>query len=275
MNRFGRIRTIAGAAALALLASGCSLFKESGYGIGAQAERGALMQAAADKNAPPDTPGMYLGLIERMQGQGLYFASLAHIDQYEKQYGISPDTILLRADALRATGQYDAGIAAYTKLLTTPLAARGYRGLGLIAGVQGDFALAAQQLDQACALAPTDAATLSDLAYARMRDGDLQAGRVPLLKAAELDQKSPKILSNLALYLLASGRAKDARRLMDQQKLSPAVRNEIRDDAAKIAAAARAKQLAAMRAPHGTSAQPVASGDGLDLSVPLLQRFAR
>ncbi|HDR9511034.1 pilus assembly protein [Burkholderia cepacia] len=275
MNRFGRIRAIAGWAALALLASGCSLFKESGYGIGAQAERGALMQAAADKNAPPDTPGMYLGLIERMQGQGLYFASLAHIDQYEKQYGISPDTILLRADALRATGQYDAGIAAYTKLLTTPLAARGYRGLGLIAGVQGDFALAAQQLDQACALAPTDAATLSDLAYARMRDGDLQAGRVPLLKAAELDQKSPKILSNLALYLLASGRAKDARRLMDQQKLSPAVRNEIRDDAAKIAAAARAKQLAAMRAPHGTSAQPVASSDGLDLSVPLLQRFAR
>ncbi|WP_175749497.1 pilus assembly protein [Burkholderia pyrrocinia] len=275
MNRFGRIRAIAGWAALALLASGCSLFKESGYGIGAQAERGALMQAAADKNAPPDTPGMYLGLIERMQGQGLYFASLAHIDQYEKQYGISPDTILLRADALRATGQYDAGIAAYTKLLTTPLAARGYRGLGLIAGVQGDFALAAQQLDQACALAPTDAATLSDLAYARMRDGDLQAGRVPLLKAAELDQKSPKILSNLALYLLASGRAKDARRLMDQQKLSPAVRNEIRDDAAKIAAAARAKQLAAMRASHGTSAQPVASSDGLDLSVPLLQRFAR
>ena len=275
MNRFGRIRAIAGAAALALLASGCSLFKESGYGVGAQAERGALMQAAADKNAPPDTPGMYLGLIERMQGQGLYFASLAHIDQYEKQYGISPDTILLRADALRATGQYDAGITAYTKLLTTPLAARGYRGLGLIAGVQGDFALAAQQLDQACALAPTDAATLSDLAYARMRDGDLQAGRVPLLKAAELDQKSPKILSNLALYLLASGRAKDARRLMDQQKLSPAVRNEIRDDAAKIAAAARAKQFAAMRAPHGTSAQPVASSDGLDLSVPLLQRFAR
>jgi len=275
MNRFGRIRAIAGAAALALLASGCSLFKESGYGVGAQAERGALMQAAADKNAPPDTPGMYLGLIERMQGQGLYFASLAHIDQYEKQYGISPDTILLRADALRATGQYDAGITAYTKLLTTPLAARGYRGLGLIAGVQGDFALAAQQLDQACALAPTDAATLSDLAYARMRDGDLQAGRVPLLKAAELDQKSPKILSNLALYLLASGRTKDARRLMDQQKLSPAVRNEIRDDAAKIAAAARAKQFAAMRAPHGTSAQPVASSDGLDLSVPLLQRFAR
>jgi Flp pilus assembly protein TadD len=275
MNRLGWIRTVAGAAAFAMLASGCSLFKESGYGIGAQTERGALMQAAADKSAPPDTPGMYLGLIERMQGQGLYFASLAHIDQYEKQYGVSPDTILLRADALRATGQYDAGIAAYTKLLATALAARGYRGLGLIAGARGDFGTAAQQLEQATALAPTDAATLSDLAYARMREGDLAAGRVPLLKAAELEQKNPKILSNLALYLLASGHAKDARRLMDQQKFPPAVRNEIREDAGRIAAAARAWQLAAARAPNGASTQPVANRDNFDLAAPLLQRFAQ
>ncbi len=47
----------------------------------------------------PDTPGMYLALIDRMQAQGLFFASLAHIDAYEKQYGTTPDTVLLRADA--------------------------------------------------------------------------------------------------------------------------------------------------------------------------------
>ncbi|HDR9801466.1 TPA: pilus assembly protein [Burkholderia cenocepacia] len=275
MNRLGWVRTIAGATACALLASGCAMFKESGYGIGAQAERGALMQAAADKNAAPDTPGMYLGLIERMQGQGLYFASLAHIDQYEKQYGASPDTILLRADALRATGQYDAGVAAYTKLLTTPLAARGYRGLGLTAGARGDFALAAQQLEQATALAPTDAATLSDLAYSKMREGDLAGARVPLLKAAELEQKNPKILSNFVLYLLATGHAKDARRLMDQQKLSPAVRSQIRDDETKVAAAMRAKQRAVAYTPASVPVPSVASSDNFDLAVPLLQRFAR
>lgn len=120
--------TTAALAALALSLAACGAFKESGYGIGAQAERAALMQAAADKNATPDTPGMYLGLIGRMQSQGLYYASLAHIDAYEKQYGASPDTILLRADALRSTDQPAASTVAYRQLLGTPLAARGYRG---------------------------------------------------------------------------------------------------------------------------------------------------
>ena len=69
------------------------------------------MDAAAQKQAAPDTPGMYLGLIERMQSQGLYYASLAHIDAYEKQYGASPQTILLRADALRMTDQPAASAA--------------------------------------------------------------------------------------------------------------------------------------------------------------------
>ncbi len=77
---------------VAILASGCSLFKDSNYGIGAQAERAALMQAAANKTDPPDTPGMYLSLIDRMQQQGLFYASLAHIDAYEKHSTASRPT---------------------------------------------------------------------------------------------------------------------------------------------------------------------------------------
>lgn len=239
--------TTAALAALALSLAACGAFKESGYGIGAQAERAALMQAAADKNATPDTPGMYLGLIGRMQSQGLYYASLAHIDAYEKQYGASPDTILLRADALRSTDQPAASTVAYRQLLGTPLAARGYRGLGLLAGASGDFDAASQALAQASALAPTDSPTLSDLAYARMRSGDIAGARVPLMKAAELDQNNPKVLSNLALFLLATGQTRDALGLMNQLKLAPAVRTEIRNDATRIAAAARARQRALAR----------------------------
>lgn len=77
------------------------------------------------------------------------------------------------------------------------------------------------------------------------------------------------------LYLLATGHAKDARRLMDQQKLSPAVRGQIRDDETKVAAAMRAKQRAIARAPASVSVPSVASSDNFDLAVPLLQRFAR
>ncbi|RKU02351.1 pilus assembly protein [Burkholderia sp. Nafp2/4-1b] len=296
MKRIDEIAKVAGMVAMASLLCACSAFKESGYGVGPQAERAALMDAAAQKQAAPDTPGMYLGLIERMQSQGLYYASLAHIDAYEKQYGASPQTILLRADALRMTDQPAASTAVYTQLLNTSLAARGYRGLGLIAGAAGDFPRAAQALSQATVLAPTDASTLSDLAYAKLRSGDVEGARIPLMKAAELDQNNPKIISNLVLYLLASGRTRDAQRLMGQQKLSADVRNDIRGDAVKIATAARTWRraapspgsVAATTPPVGSGSvidvsgtdaarrpSPVANIQGFDPTAPLLQRFAQ
>ncbi|WP_107311282.1 pilus assembly protein [Burkholderia metallica] len=270
----------AGMATAVMLLGACAT-KESGYGVGAQTERAALIQAADQKQTVPDTPAMYLGLIQRMQAQGLYYASLAHIDAYDKAYGVSPDTILLRADALRMTDQPAASAAAYTQLLKTPLAARGYRGLGLIAGAAGDFGQAVQALTQASELAPTDASLLSDLAYAKLRNGDVIGARVPLMKAAELDQRNPKIVSNLALYLLAAGRTQDAQRLMNQQHLTPDIRKEIVGDAAKIAAAARAQQRAVATPPvvsrraAAAPITPMANNFGYDQTVPLLQRFAQ
>ena len=238
-NLAARLASYTAAALVLALLSACSA---QGYGVGPQAERQAMMQQA-DRAPTPDTPGMYLGLIDRMQQQGLYFASLAHIDAYEKQYGVSPDTIVLRADALRMTDQPAASAASYTQLLQTPLAARGHRGLGLIAGESGDFARAVQQLQQAAQLVPTDAATLSDLGYAELRAGDVSSARVPLMKAAQLEQSNQKIISNVVLYLLADGQSKQAQALMTQQKMSPDVRAAIRIDAAKVAAAQRANQL--------------------------------
>ncbi|HEY0229723.1 MAG TPA: tetratricopeptide repeat protein [Dokdonella sp.] len=271
------------AAVLALLAllGACASKDLTGYGVGPQAERAVLAQQA-NKDPAPDTPGMYLGLIDQMQSQGLYFASLAHIDAYDKQYGASPDSILLRADALRMTGQPAAAAAAYGELLKTPLATRGYRGLGLIAGAAGDFARAAQALQQAVQLAPTDAATLSDLGYARLRDGDVDGARVPLMKAAELDQSNPKIVSNLVLYLLASGDQAQALAVMNQQKLAPDVRAAIRSDAAKVAAAGRAQvhgapaqQQSGAAGAAGTGTRTVASAQGIEPAPRLLQRFSQ
>lgn len=252
---------------------GACASKESGYGVGPQAERQAQIQQAG-RDPAPDTPGMYLGLIERMQAQGLYYASLAHIDAYEKQYGATPDTIVLRADALRMTGQPDASAVAYGKLLDTPLAARGHRGLGLLAGAGGDFGAAAQQLQLATQLEPTDASMLSDLGYARLRNGDVSSARVPLMKAAELDQNNPKIISNIALLLLAQGESSQAQSLMNQQKLTPDVREAIRNDAAKVASAQRARQMSSAR-PGGAQMPPVASAQGIDPAPRLLQRFAQ
>ncbi|WP_205185285.1 tetratricopeptide repeat protein [Burkholderia sp. LMG 13014] len=281
MKRISETAVLAGVAAAAMLLLGACATKENGYGVGAQTERAALIQAADQKQAVPDTPGMYLGLIQRMQAQGLYYASLAHIDSYDKTYGAIPESTLLRADALRMTDQPAASAAVYTQWLNTPLAARGYRGLGLIAGAAGDFDRAAQALRQASELAPTDASLLSDLAYAELRNGDVVGARVPLMKAAELDQHNPKIVSNLVLYLLASGRTQDAQRLMNQQHLPVDIRKDINGDAAKVVAAVRAQQHAVATPPvvsrraATTQIAPMANNFGYDQTVPLLQRFAQ
>ncbi len=264
-------RCVVPSIALALLGA-CA--KDIGYGVGPQAERQALIQQA-NRDPAPDTPGMYLGLIDRMQSQGMYFASLAHIDAYEKQYGVTPDTILLRADALRMTDQPAASAVAYARLLQTPLASRGHRGLGLIAGASGDFSHAADELQQAAQLAPTDASVLSDLGYARMRAGDVSGARVPLMKAAELDQNNPKIASNIALYLLVDGETERSQALMNQQKFSLDVRTAIRNEAAKVIAAERAQPQGAGRS-QGAQPGTVASTQGMMEPAPrLLQRFAQ
>jgi len=226
---------------LALWCAACA-FKPSGYGAGVQAERAAA-QAAAEKDPAPDTPGMYLALIDRIQRRGLYYASLAHIDAYEKQYGVTPASTLLRAQALRETGQSAASAKAYRVLLATPLAASGYRGLGLLAGADGDFRGASRALGQAAALAPTDAATLSDLGYARLREGDVAGARVPLLEAEELDPSSARIQANVVLLWMAQGRAKQARAFMDEKQFTAAVRSALRDDATKVVHAARAYKV--------------------------------
>ncbi|RRN55459.1 pilus assembly protein, partial [Bacillus subtilis subsp. subtilis] len=101
------------------------------------------------------------------------------------------------------------------------------------------------------------------------------------MKAAELDQRNPKIVSNLALYLFAAGRAQDAQRLMSQQHLSADIRKDISGDAAKIAAAVRAQQRAVATPPvvsrraATTPITPMANNFGYDQTVPLLQRFAQ
>lgn len=231
----------AGAIVVACVSTaGCAT--KGGYGISQAAldqQAQQRDQAAKDK---PDSAAVYLTLIEEMQRKGMYFASLAHLDEYERLYGISPKSMLMRGDALRATDQLAASLVAYRALTTTPFAAQGYRGIGLISGAQGDFESASDALDKAASANPTDSQTLSDLGYARMRAGDVAGARVPLMKAAELDDKNLKVMGNLALYLLADGQTKNANGLMDAQNMSHDVREAVRKDAIAVATAARARE---------------------------------
>jgi Flp pilus assembly protein TadD len=132
-------------------------------------------------------------------------------------------------------------------------------------------------LQEAVRLAPTDAPTLSDLGYARLREGDVNGARVPLMKAAELDHANPKIVSNVVLFLLADGNDTQAAALMDQEKFSPDVRLAIRHEAAKVAMATQAAQAQAKVALAQQTARPapVVGVQGVEPAPRLLQRFSQ
>ena len=211
---------------LLVLLAACASDKPAGYGLAPNGSARAELApptGSADRSSP-DTPGMYRALIERMQAQGLFFASLAHIAQFENQFGATPDSILLRARAQRETGQLDLSEQAYRGLIDTPRAAPAWHGLGLIAGARGDYAGAANALAEAARRAPTDAMVLNDYGYALLRAGNLDASRLPLAQAAELDAANPKIIANLAVYLRVTGEPARADAVMERGGLAPNTR---------------------------------------------------
>ncbi|ETH85373.1 tetratricopeptide repeat protein [Bordetella pertussis STO1-CHOC-0018] len=114
-------------------------------------------------------PELALSLIREAQREGRYFASLAYLDAYRQNFGDSPQVAVMRADALRMTGQIAQSESAYRALTGTDQAAAAWHGLGLLAGGRGDFDQAADYLARATRLRPTDANMLNDLGYALLR----------------------------------------------------------------------------------------------------------
>mgnify|MGYP003945520621 CR=1 FL=1 len=217
---------------MSTLLAGCATNSAKIYAQ--QNEAAQLRQEAEEKAPTPDNKGMYLGLIRQMQAQGMYFASLAHIDAYEQQNGSTPESQRLRADALRETMQSAAAEAAYRKLLNSPEASAAWHGLGLMAAQSGDYKGAATALREAAKREPTNPVMLSDLGYAMLRDGDIAAARVPLAQAAELAPDNRKMIGNLALFLLVSGDPGKARAVMDKANLSAEGRATVYQLAAEI-----------------------------------------
>lgn len=160
-------------------------------------------------------------------------------------------------DALRKTGQPQASEQAYRALTSGPEAARAWHGLGLLAGMHGDFGQAAQHLRRATQLRPTDAQYLGDLGYALLRAGDSRQARVPLGQAAELAPDNAKILANLALLLLVEGDPAGARQVMDRANLSNEARNQVQQLAAQVRAPVATPVASAGPAAVSAAGRPV------------------
>ncbi len=219
--------------------SGCQTNKaESAWQlIQQQQQEQALMRQKEDEaesRRRPKEPEMMLSLIVEAQRQERYFASLAYIDGFEQKFGNDPRVAVLRAEALRQTGQSALSEQAYRALTATDQAAEGWHGLGLIAGSRGQFDQAADYLGRAARLSPMDARILGDLGYARLRAGDPAGARVPLGQAAELTPESGKVLANLAVLLLVEGDALRAQQVMDRAQLGEDARGQVLRLAAQI-----------------------------------------
>lgn len=258
-----------------------------------QQQEQALMRQREDEaenRRKPAEPEMMLSMIAEAQRQERYFASLAYIDAFQQKFGNDPRIAVLRAEALRQTGQTASSEQAYRALLGTAQAAEGWHGLGLIAGSRGQFAQAADDFARAAKLSPMDPRILGDLGFARLRAGDPTGARVPLGQAAELAPENAKVLANLAVLLLVEGEPVRAQNVMERARLSDAARGqvlrlatEIRSQAAAplavapgapAAAAATVTQIPSPAAAAASSTR-VSRGEGVVLPVmsPLMDRL--
>ncbi|OZI32922.1 hypothetical protein CEG14_18770 [Bordetella genomosp. 1] len=271
-HRAGRL--LAAAAAVAVLA-GCQASRvETAQQLMREQQREqALAQDKADRDMRKNAatpPEMALSMIREAQRDGRYFASLAYIDAYRQSYGESTELAALRADALRMTGQPQAAEQVYRALLNGDQAARGWHGLGLLAGAQGDFPAAADRIARAAQLRPTDAQYLGDLGYALLRAGDPAAARVPMGQAAELDPTNVRIIGNLALLLLVTGDEASARHVMDQAQLPEPARQRVSELASEIRERQRTQQSA--RPAQTLAAVSIAPQDAATTSRPAVRQ---
>ncbi len=217
----------------------------------AQEQAQARQQADEDERQRVSKPQVALSLIRKAQEDGRYFASLAYLDAYRQQYGDTPESAALRAEAQRKTGQDEASEQTYRGLVNGPQAALAWHGLGLLAGAHGDYAQAADDLGKAARLHPVDAEYLGDWGYALLRAGDTKAARVPLGQAAELAPDNQRILGNLVVLLLVEGDTASAEQVMDRAHLSAQAREQVLDLAART-------KVAMAPPPPAVSAAPAA-----------------
>lgn len=203
-----------------------------------RAEMQSDMQAFEETQLPryEESQTAYLGVIAQMQKEGLWFASLAHIDALESQWEASDHSRVLRADALRQTGNQELSAALYRQLLGGKLAGRAWHGLGLLAAAQGQFDLAVSHLQAAQKISPTDALLLNDLGYALMHTARGAQAGLPLKQAAQLLPQNVRIQSNLALYLAVFGQPEDAVAWMQQTAMGPEQRMRVLERAQVLGA---------------------------------------
>lgn len=226
------------------LIAGCSLIplKLSGEFVEPPAVPETQVAARNETFAPPAECGgrlaaeqrMYLDLVHRMVEQDQHYAAIAHLDQLEKTAAAAPQSVYLRAEALRGSGQRDAAEKLYRSLLGGCMAGYGLHGLGLLAAAAGRMDQAEDFLNRACRESPVNAEAHNDLGMALLLRGRFESARQEFLTAAELNRKNPLPVENLIVLMLTEKHDQEAQRLADQRGLSEKDRERLAQRARRL-----------------------------------------
>src|SRR5262249_41574443 len=180
----------------------------------------ALKPVAANPQANATLAGdarsqeLYLSVIEQLLQSGKYYAGLAHIDEFEHDYGKSPRATRLRGDAWLAIGDLAKAETEYASLTGTPLSAFGEHGLGSVAAKRADWQRAATYFQQAVAAQPTNVAFLDDLGGALSETGQMDGAEFALRKALELAPTDEDAKKELRALLEKTGRTNETDRII-------------------------------------------------------------
>jgi Flp pilus assembly protein TadD len=179
---------------------------------------------------------VYLQLVQQMMEKDLFYAALAHLDALGERGKTLPEVRLLRADALRYTGQKEGAREGYFSLLSTHVAGQAHRGLGLLAAEDNKWEESVTHLWQANWLRPTDPTVRNDLGYALLLRGQIEQARVQLATAMELNGKDGPSAVNMVLLLLVEGEEEAAMSLVKEARINEADVAYLRHHAAELRA---------------------------------------
>lgn len=177
---------------------------------------------------------MYLELVNKMVAQGQFYGAVANLDQLEKSTPASPQTIFLRAEALRGIGQQAAAEKQYRLLLDGCMAGNGLHGLGLLATEAGRLEQAEDYLVLACRERPVDANAHNDLGMVLLLRGRHQEAHDEFMTAIELDRGNRLPVENLVVLMLMEQQDTQARQLAEARGLSAQDMERLRQRALKL-----------------------------------------
>ncbi|MCU1747952.1 tetratricopeptide repeat protein [Pseudomonas sp. 6D_7.1_Bac1] len=167
--------------------------------------------------SPDSDQQLSLNLADDMANDGRFYASLANLEGLPEDL---PQVRLRKARVLRLLGRNEAG-PLYQSLLGTCLAAEGEHGLGQLAVAKNDNAAAADHLERAMRMAPTDDKIRNDLGVVYLNQRRINEARFQFLTAMELKQSDSLAALNLVTLLIYQDNWKQAAELANRASLSP------------------------------------------------------